>query len=140
MQGDDTVNISAIAQTDWVDGNKGADLIVWNFNEITGHTGTQDAVINVGMAANLTVNNLSTEDVLRFQYVGTGTATLDSLADFEAIANVTDSGGDVTIKLLADANTIGAYGTVTITLAGIGDGTIDDLQDLDDRGYNIDYA
>ena len=76
-------------------------------------------------------------------FVNTNVTTsgfLSSLPGLSAIAAVTDDGSDVTIKLLADDNNTGTYSTVTITLAGIGDGSIDDLQDLVDRDYNLAFV
>jgi hypothetical protein len=87
-------------------------------------TVNSDGAGKITGTGDLTVTDLSTEDTLMIS--GTDAAALDT-----SLITVKDTNGDVVLGL----------GSATITLEGIGDGTIDDLEDLiDDRGYHIVFA
>ena len=86
---------------------------------------------------------------LSFFIAGFTQAALSDISLFSDSGSITTGGvtvaGDVTIKILADYTSQAALKTtaaafITIVLEGVGDGIVDDYQDLIDRGYLLTFA
>lgn len=115
---------TVVGETDVMSGNVGPDTFAFNFAGTTGGAVTS--------ASNLVITDLSPEDTLLFDDAAD---TLDTLAEVDGAAGVTDDGTDVTITFGAATTT-----AITITLQGIGTGAIDSLQDLVDAGFDFAFA
>ncbi len=131
-KGDDHIDVDIgdnSGDLDVVSGGEGADTIHAIF-DVRGPEFYEND--HVDMSGDLIITDFSTEDVLYVtggvHYdVGSG-ASLTS----DVVASVVDDGSDVALHL----NGNGA----TITLEGIGDGTLDSLLDLDAAGYTLGFG
>ena len=115
-QDNDTIFNKVTDSADIAAGNKGADLF---WLSVAGTAGS------ISAGGRMTITDFTTEDTLLISNAATS-ITVTALA----ITSVSDAGGDVTLK----------HNGGSIVLKGIGDGSLNDVDDLLQAGYNIDFA
>jgi hypothetical protein len=104
---------------------------------MTGDAGSDAFVFSaLGLTGDDTVTDLEVGDILQFSdVIDTNGNSIAELAELEAMVTVTDAGagGDVTITFANDPGS-------SVTLQGIGTGSIDSMQALITQGYTVDIA
>lgn len=127
------------SRSDLLHGGQGKDLLIGDTNSIgfdtmIGGKGSDTFVYNYdnesGNPSSLTITDLVKQDTLVFNEVD---GDVTSLAQAEAITSVTESGADVVISF-------NVTGNPTITLEGVGNGSIASLQDLVDAGFDLEFT
>ncbi|MCP4304557.1 MAG: hypothetical protein GY788_06725, partial [bacterium] len=83
---------------------------------------------------NVKITDLKKSDTLRF-HDSSGDDDLTE-AQVESASTVTDKGNGKNVKIVIDT---AGTGSMTIVLKGIGDGSIESIEDLIDAGYDVTF-